>query len=113
MANPAGNYDPIPAGIYGPTTTLTNGEPVQTKTLLKRQYIRFPYQARTGYETPVQHQQVSVGQIVIRMRDDAFTRTITPAMEIHHRGSIYGIISPNPLMVLDELEFLCQYQTLS
>jgi hypothetical protein len=107
----AGRFEPVRADIYSIVTAYENREPIQTLSLLCRRHIRFPQQIRTGYESQVSHQTQSVGQILIRMRRDPVTETLDPTMEIHHRGSIYGIISPSPIPQRDELEWLCQFRT--
>lgn len=115
MAIEAGKYHPIPAKVYSRTTVRTGGEPVQTlaTTPYCQVFIRFPWMARYGFEQPNQKQQTSYGQIIIRMRRNTKTILIVPEMEIHHNGSVYGIVSPQPIMDQDELEFLCQYRTTS
>lgn len=112
MVAPAGLYDPVKATIYKQVTTYSNNEPIRTPTQLCQRAIRFPkvFDIQGG-EQLNRHLMISTGLITIRLRKDSITTTIDPSMEIHHRGRIFGIVKPNPIMDLDELEFLCQYRT--
>lgn len=109
----AGSYDPRAADIKQQVTVYTYSEPVQTQSVFCSRHIRFPHSARTGYEKSIGHQVQSTGTTIIRMRRDSKTVQITPDMEIHHDGAIYGILAPQPIpsSERDELEFLCQYRT--
>ena len=111
MPIPAGAYDPTQAVIYRKVLDETQPEPTQVAQIYIRRHIRFPQVARLGIEMPLRNAMQSFGQIPIRMRRDSQTVSIDPAMEIHHDGTIYGIvsISPVPSTERDEIEFLCQY----
>jgi len=113
MGISAGRYDARKAVIYRQVTDYTHSEPIQTTEVFCRRYIRFPSSARYGVEQIVQQQMQSLGQIIIRMRRDSVSVLIDPTMEIHHGNAVYGIISPQPIMDGDEIEFLCQYKTSS
>lgn len=114
MARAAGDYDPHPADIYRPVTTVSstyNREPRQARQLFGRTYIRFPWLARTDTEIVSQKQTRSVGEIIIRVRRNSKTIRIDPSMELDHDGMTYKIVGihPIPSNERDELELIVRY----